>query len=88
MGLNAVGGIFNTPPSPHALLAWAAYAILVAYAYGLRLLLGGGLLLLCAYTASLWMAATGGLSLGPTWDDRGPSGVFPGRCGSSALIRI
>lgn len=60
MGLNAVGGIFNTAPSPHALLAWAAFAILVACAYGLRLLLGGGLLLLCAYTASLWMAATGG----------------------------
>jgi uncharacterized membrane protein len=60
MELDALGSIFNMAPSAHALLAWAAFAILVAYAYGLRLLLGAGLVLFCAYTASLWVAAGGG----------------------------
>ena len=60
MELNALGAIYNVSSSPHAFLAWAMFAILVAYAYGLRLLLGAGLLLLCAYTAALWIAASGG----------------------------
>ena len=53
MALNALGSIFNMVPSAHALLAWGSFAILIAHAYGLRLLLGAGLSLLCAYTASL-----------------------------------
>jgi uncharacterized membrane protein len=60
MGLTALGDTFNQAPSPHALFAWAAFALLVAYAYGLRLLLVAGLLLGCAYTAALWMDASGG----------------------------
>ena len=60
MELNALGSIMNLAPSPHALLVWALFAILVAYAYGLRLLLGAGLLLMCAYTAAVWIAAQGG----------------------------
>jgi hypothetical protein len=59
-GLNALGGTLNVVLSPHVLLAWAAFAILVAYAYGLRLLLGAGLVLFCACTAALWVAARGG----------------------------
>ncbi len=51
--LNALGSTFNMAPSPHALLAWALFALLVAYAYRLRLVLGAGLALLCAYSASL-----------------------------------
>jgi hypothetical protein len=58
--LNALGSLMNLMPSPHALLVWALFAILVAYAYGLRLLLGAGLLLMCAYTAAVWIAAQGG----------------------------
>ena len=58
--LNACGSVMNLTSSPHALLAWAFFAILVAYAYGLRLLLGAGLVLLCAYTAAVWIAAQGG----------------------------
>jgi len=60
MELSAMGSIFNLVPSAHALLVWAAFAMLVAYAYGLRLLLGAGLVLLCAYTASVWFATSGG----------------------------
>lgn len=60
MELNALGSTHNMIPCAHALLAWAAFALLTAYAYGLRLLLGAGLLLICAYTASLWLAAGGG----------------------------
>jgi hypothetical protein len=58
--LNALGSVMNLAPSPHALLVWALFAILVAYAYGLRLLLGAGLLLMCVYTAAVWIAAQGG----------------------------
>ncbi len=57
--LNALGSVMNVASSPHALLAWALFAILVAYAYGLRLLLGMGLVLMCAYTAALWIAGQG-----------------------------
>ena len=60
MELNALGSTCNMTPSAHALLAWAAFALLAAYAYGLRLLLGAGLLLFCAYTAALGTAAGGG----------------------------
>ena len=60
MELVALGSVMNVAPSPHALLVWALLAVLVAYAYGLRLLLGVGLLLMCAYTAAVWIAAQGG----------------------------
>jgi hypothetical protein len=39
LDLNVLGAIFNLTPSPGAFLAWAAFAGLLAYAYGLRLLL-------------------------------------------------
>jgi uncharacterized membrane protein len=57
--LSALGSVMNLAPSPHALLGWALFAILVAYAYGLRLLLGAGLLLTCSYTAAVWIASEG-----------------------------
>jgi len=59
MELTALGSIFNMAPSAHALLAWGSFAVLVAHAYGLRLLLGAGLLLLCTYTASLFAIVEG-----------------------------
>jgi len=62
--LNALGSMMNLAPSPHALLLWGLFAGLVAYAYGLRLLLGVGLLLMCAYTAAVWIATLGG-----NWDE-------------------
>jgi uncharacterized membrane protein len=60
MALNALGAIFNLAPSVHALLAWGSFATLVAYAYGLRLPLAAGLLLLSSYSAGLGVSAMGG----------------------------
>ena len=59
VGLSSLGTVMNLAPSPHALLAWASFAMLVAYAFGFRLLLAAGLLLLAAYTAALAMATRG-----------------------------
>ncbi len=59
IGLDVLGSIFNAVPSPNALLAWGAFAVLVAYAFGQRLLLAAGLVLVCAWTAA-WLAARGG----------------------------
>ena len=39
LDLNVLGAVFNLRPSPGAFLAWSAFAALLAYAYGLRLLL-------------------------------------------------
>ncbi len=68
MGLGASGAILNTMPSPHALLAWAAFALLLAYAYDLRLLLGAGVLLICGYAAALAVDVSGGFWA--NWFDR------------------
>jgi uncharacterized membrane protein len=59
LGLSVLGSTFNAAPSPHALLAWGAFAVLLAYALRLRLILGAGLVLLCAWTAA-WLASRGG----------------------------
>lgn len=53
MELNALGSVLNLEDSPQALLAWGLFALLVAYAHGLRLLLGVGLVLLGIYSAAL-----------------------------------
>ena len=59
MELGALGGILNLTPSAHALLAWGLFGLLLAYAYGLKLLLAGGVVLLCAYTAGLGLEMKG-----------------------------
>ena len=51
--LGALGAVLNLTPSAHVLLAYGLFALLVAYAYGLKLLLAAGAVLLCAYTAGL-----------------------------------
>ncbi len=58
--LNALGNIFNLVSSAQALLVWGSFAVLLAHAYGLRLTLGAGLLLLCGYAASLLYTLSGG----------------------------
>jgi len=52
--LNVVmlGQIFNITPSDKALLPWAAFALLLAYAFDLRLLLVAGILCLIAFVAA------------------------------------
>jgi uncharacterized membrane protein len=57
--LNALGSVLNLTDSPHVLLGWGLFAVLVAYAYGLRLVLAAGLVLLCAYTAALGLSLQG-----------------------------
>ncbi len=60
MELNALGTVLNLAPTPHALLAWGSFAILIAYAHGARLLLAAGLLLLAAYSGCLLTEWQGG----------------------------
>jgi hypothetical protein len=47
-----LGQIFNITPSDKALLSWAAYALLLAYVCGARLLLAAGIVCLLAYIAA------------------------------------
>ncbi len=47
-----LGQIFNITPSNNALLPWALYALLLAYACGARLLLAAGLSCLLAFVAA------------------------------------
>ena len=62
LNLFVLGQIFNITPSQHAFLAWAAFALLLAYGYGLRLLLVAGLTSLMA-----WLSATTGTWSGCYW---------------------
>jgi uncharacterized membrane protein len=57
--LNALGSVLNLADSPHILLGWGLFAVLVAYAFGVRLVLGAGLVLLCTYTAALALSFQG-----------------------------
>lgn len=59
MEANALGSVLNLTDSPQVLLAWGLFGVLIAYAYGLRLLLGAGLVLLVAYSAALVLNAQG-----------------------------
>jgi hypothetical protein len=59
LNLSVVGAIFNMVPSPLILLAWAAFALAVAYTYGFQLLLAGGVLAAMGYAVSAIAGATG-----------------------------
>ncbi|HJW01875.1 MAG TPA: DUF2157 domain-containing protein [Azospira sp.] len=52
LNVSMLGQIFNLAQSDKAFLAWAAYALLLAYACDLRLLLAAGILCLIAFTAA------------------------------------
>ncbi len=62
LNLSVLGQIFNIAPSQHAFLAWTAFALLLAYGYGLKLLLVAGLTSLMA-----WLSATVGTWSGCYW---------------------
>jgi len=62
LDLNVMGSIFNLTPSPHAFLAWGAFALVLAYAYRLRLLLAAGLV-----CAGAWAAANFATLCGIYW---------------------
>jgi len=82
LNLNALGMVFNLAPSPHALLLWGVFALLIAYRYGFRLPLFGGLGLLIGYAAA-------GLTVwnGWYWQDfaRRPETVLAGAAAVFAL---
>lgn len=59
MNLAVLGDIFNIVSTERALLAWGAFAMILAYRYGLRLMLAIGLLLLMSYAAAVWTAQLG-----------------------------
>lgn len=62
LAMNVQGVIFNMRPSPIALAAWSAFALIVAYTYGLRLLLAGGIAM-----AMAWICAQVALVAGIDW---------------------
>jgi len=62
LNLSVLGVIFNITPSQNAFLAWGAFALILAYGYGLRLLLVAGLTCLMGY-----LAATVGTWSGCYW---------------------
>jgi len=63
LNLNVLGTIFNIIPSHNALLAWGAFAGLLAYGYGLRLALTAALV--CGIG---WLAAGVSVFSGMSWD--------------------
>ena len=52
LNLSVLGSIFNISPSQNAFLAWAALAMILAYGYGLRLLLVAGILCLLFFLSA------------------------------------
>lgn len=57
LNLTVLGYLFNTTPSQVSFLAWGLFALILAYAYNLRLPLAAGLILLlfcCAATLATW----------------------------------
>lgn len=52
LNLVIFGQIFNITPSDNALLVWAAYALLLAYAYDVRLLQVAGILCIIAFVSA------------------------------------
>jgi len=63
LDLYALAQIFNLVPSPHAFLAWAAFALVLAYTFRLRWLLALGLAGLTLWVSASILAWSGG----PWW---------------------
>ena len=63
LNVSVVGAIFNMRPSPVAFALWGAFALVVAYTYGLRLLLAGGIAMAMLFLCML-AARAAGIDLG------------------------
>ncbi len=74
LDLVVLGTVFNIAPSPRAFLPWAAFGFILAYTYGLRILLAAGILSLAG-----WLSATMGTWSGCYWLSFGerPENFFP-----------
>jgi len=75
LNLTLLGVIFNLPSDQKALAVWGAFALAVAYAYGLRLPLVAGLGFLIAYLAAEVM-----VGMGWNWQNQfqRPESLLPG----------
>jgi uncharacterized membrane protein len=62
LNLTMLGRIFNITPTQNAFLAWAAFSLILAYRYGMRLLLVAGIISLLGY-----LSATVGTFAGCYW---------------------
>ncbi|RFF26420.1 MULTISPECIES: DUF2157 domain-containing protein [unclassified Wenzhouxiangella] len=60
LDLSVLGQTFNLVPSRNAFLAWALFALILAYSWGLKLVLTAGLVSLIAYLSAT-VGAWGGL---------------------------
>jgi len=63
LDVTVVGVIFNMRPSPVAFVLWGAFALVVAYAFGLRLLLAGGIAMSMLFLCMI-AARAAGIDLG------------------------
>lgn len=52
LNISMLGQIFNITPSDKALIVWAAFAFLLAYAFDMRLLLAAGIICLTAFLSA------------------------------------
>ena len=52
LDLDRLGAIFNITPTQNALLVWAAFAFILAYTYGLRLLVVAGIVSFMGYLSA------------------------------------
>jgi len=59
LDVTVAGVIFNMRPSPLALALWSVFALIIAYVYGLRLLLAGGLAMAMGFLCALAAKAAG-----------------------------
>jgi uncharacterized membrane protein len=59
LNLVVVGTIFNITSTERALFPWGAFALVLAYRYGLRIMLAAGLVLLIGYVAAAFTAKMG-----------------------------
>lgn len=59
LDVSIVGVIFNMRPSPVAFALWGTFALIVAYVYGLRLLLAGGLVMAMVFLCMIAGRAAG-----------------------------
>ncbi len=59
LNVTALGGIFNLQGSPSAFLVWAVFALALAYAYRLRLLLAAGLVCAILFGAMTMLSWSG-----------------------------
>ena len=62
LNLTMLGQIFDITPTQNAFLAWAAFSLILAYRYGMRLLLVAGIISLLGY-----LSATVGTFAGCYW---------------------